>query len=267
MAILSQTAVGKNSTDLQNNINVILSALTTSSLRTVNIIMATATRRTVDFQATVVYETGGPTLAQPYVVQIFGGSSLSAAQAAAQTFIAANPTYWFGPILPMFIGDSERFTNDFYVSLVYNSDYTAGVIGYLGLIGQGNSPEWISFTIPYTSIQTAALTNSITLYSMPAKGVIQAVKQKHSTAFTGGAIATCTSSIGISGTLAKYAAAFNIFQAPADTAAAKQITGTIGIESDVTSTNILLTATSTVANLSALTQGSLTVSLLVSVAP
>jgi hypothetical protein len=267
MAILSTTAVGKNSIDLQNNVNTILAGLTTSSLRVINVFPSTATRRTVDFQATIVYETGGPTLAQPYQVQVFGGGSIAIAQAVAQAFITANPTYWFGPIQPFFIGDSERYVNDFNVSIMYNTDYTSGVIGYLGLVGQGNDPEWISFTIPYTSVQTAALTNAITLYTLPAKGVVHAVKQKHSTAFTGGAIATCTSQIGITGTPAKYAAAFNIFQAPADTAAAKQITGTIGIESDVTTTPIILTATSTVANLSALTQGSLTVSLLVSIAP
>jgi hypothetical protein len=267
MALVTTSAIGKNPSDLQNAINAILLPLTTISLRSVSIFNSSVPRRTIDFQGTVTYDTGGPTLTQPYQVALYAGGTLAIATALAQAAITANPTYWFGPMIPMFVGDSERYTNDYVIAVIYNTDYTSGVIGYNGPAGIGNDPEWVSATISYTQLQTAALTNTLTIYSLPAKGCIQAVKQKHSTAFTGGAIATCTSQIGISGTIAKYAAAFDIFQAPGDTAAKKQITGNIGIESDTGATPIILTATSTVANLGALTQGSLVVSLLISIAP
>ncbi len=267
MSVLATSVVGKTSTDIQSNINAVLLPLTSISLRAVTLFQSTALRRTVDFQAMIMYETGGPTLAQPYQMSVFAGSTLAAATALVQAFITANPTYWFGPVTPLFLGDSERYTNDFNVSVLYNTNYASGVAGYIGNAGASNAPEWVSVTIPYTSVQTAALTNSLTLYALPIKGCIQAVKQKHSAAFTGGAIATVTSQVGIAGTLAKYAAAFDVFQAPGDTAAKKQITGTIGIESDVTTTNILVTFTSTVANLSALTAGSVTIDLLISIAP
>ncbi len=267
MALTITSAVGKNPSDLQNAINAILLPLTTISLRSVEIFNTSVPRSTIDFQATITYDTGGPTLTQPYQVALYAGATLATATALAQAAMTANPTYWFGPVTPMFVGDSERYTNDYVVAVLYNTDYTSGVIGYNGVAGMGNDPSWVSATILYTQLQTAALTNAITIYSLPAKGVIQAVKQKHSAAFTGGAIASCTSAIGITGTPAKYAAAFDIFQAPGDTAAKKQITANIGIESDVTATPIILTATAVGANLSALTSGSLVVSLLVSIAP
>lgn len=267
MAVLVTSAIGKTPSDIQNQVNALLLPLTTISLRSVNVIQTTALRRTVDFQATIMYESGGPTLAQPYQVYVISGGSMAAVAAAAQAIIVANPTYWFGPSYPLFLGDSERYTNDFSIVLLYNTDYTSGVIGYVGNAGQSNDPEWVTLTIPYTLVQTAALTNSLVGFALATKGCIQAVKQKHSVAFTGGAIASVTSQVGIAGTLNKYAAAFDIFQAPGDTAAKKQITSNIGIESDASPTNILVTFTSTGANLSALTAGSLTVDVLVSIAP
>lgn len=267
MAVLITSVIGKTTTDIQNNLNALLLPLTTISLRSVNVFQSTATRRTVDFQATVMYESSGPTLTQPYQVALFSGVSIASAVAAAQAFITANPTYWFGPVTPLYLGDAERYTQDFSVTLLYNTDYTSGVTGYIGNAGQSNDPEWVSIVIPYTNVQTAALTNSVVGFVLPIKGYIHATKQKHSVAFTGGAISAVTSQVGITGNLAKYAAAFNVFQAPGDTPAQKQITANIGIESDVTTTNILVTFTSVGANLSALTAGSLTVDILASIAP
>jgi hypothetical protein len=115
-------------------------------------------------------------------------------------------------------------------------------------------PTWHKYTKAYTDFSTAALTNNIDLFTLPAGGVIQAVKLKHSVAFTGGAISSYTISVGITGTLAKYLAAFNVF--PAVTATNHSHGNTIGGESHTASTVIKAAATSVGANLSAATAGS-----------
>lgn len=123
-------------------------------------------------------------------------------------------------------------------------------------------PSWIKTTIPYTSFQTAATTNSITLLALPAGAVIHGVKIKHSTAFAGTSITAVTVSVGVTGVLNKYASAFDVFQAVGDTIF--QLSNVLGSESNGTSVNLLATATSTGANLSALTAGSVDIWVLLS---
>jgi len=125
-------------------------------------------------------------------------------------------------------------------------------------------PKWVKFTKTHTNFQAAALTNSIELFSLPAGAIIHAVKIKHSVAFAGGAIASYTVEVGIAGTLAKYASAFDVFQAVSGTAFF--ITGIIGSEDHGAATSIKATATSTVANLDQSTAGSVDVWVLLSVA-
>jgi hypothetical protein len=117
-----------------------------------------------------------------------------------------------------------------------------------------NVPTWLKFTIPYTTFATAALTNSPTLFTLPIAGIIHAVKIKHSVAFTGGAISAYTIKLGITGNTAKYASAYNVFQAVSGTNF--QLTSTMGSESHTATTAILATATSVGANLNAATAGS-----------
>jgi len=71
---------------------------------------------------------------------------------------------------------------------------------------------WTKYTVLYSALATAGVTNDIELFSLPAKTVVEKVIIKTSTAFLGGLIATYTLSVGISGTLAKYIAAFDVFQ-------------------------------------------------------
>lgn len=118
-------------------------------------------------------------------------------------------------------------------------------------------PRWRKYTKAYGDFSTAGTTNNIELFSLPPACVIHAVKIKHSTAFSGGAISAYTISVGITGTLAKYAAAFDVFQAASATAFS--ITGTIGSESHTAVTSIKVAATSTSANLNAATAGSVDV--------
>lgn len=124
--------------------------------------------------------------------------------------------------------------------------------------------RWVKVTKTFSDLAAAALTNNIEVYSLPAGGVIHAVKIKHSASFTGGAIATYTLSVGITGTLAKYAAAFNVFQAPGATV--QQISSTVGTENHTAATSIKLAATSTVGTLDAATAGSVDIWLDVSTA-
>lgn len=119
----------------------------------------------------------------------------------------------------------------------------------------GAVPVWVKVgnAIAHTAFQTAATTLSITLFTLAAAGLIHAVKIKHSTAFGGGAITAYTLSVGIAGTLAKYASAFDVFQAVSNTAF--QTSSVLGSENNGAGTAILITATSTTANLNASTTG------------
>ena len=124
------------------------------------------------------------------------------------------------------------------------------------------TPIWRKYTVTYSQLAAAATTNNITLFSLPAGGVIHAVKTKHSASFTGGSISAYTLSVGITGTLAKYSAAFDVFQAASATA--MQLATTVGTESHTAATAIKIAAASTGANLSAATAGSVDVWVLVS---
>ena len=121
---------------------------------------------------------------------------------------------------------------------------------------------WTKYTVPYTAFSTAGLTNSITLLSLPAKGVIHAVHLNATQAFTGGLIATYTLSVGIGGLLAKYLTALSVF-----TTGLQVPQGIIGVESMSGATNILITAVSTVGNLNTATQGSADLYALISTLP
>jgi hypothetical protein len=116
-------------------------------------------------------------------------------------------------------------------------------------------PVWIKYTLTYDQMAPNGFTYSAPLFTLPPKGVIHAVKIKHSAAFTGGLIASYTVSVGISGNLTKYAAASNVFDAPGDTNF--DLSSTVGGESHADAgTQIYAAATSTTGWLSDATQGS-----------
>jgi hypothetical protein len=77
--------------------------------------------------------------------------------------------------------------------------------------------RWFKFTKTFGDFSTAGLTNDIEVLSLPVRGVITKVVLKHTTAFSGGAIASYTVSVGITGNFIKYAAAFDVFQATGNT--------------------------------------------------
>lgn len=77
--------------------------------------------------------------------------------------------------------------------------------------------RWVKVTKTFTDFSFAGLTTDIDVFTLPARGVITKVVLKHTTAFSGGAIASYTVSVGITGNFTKYATAFNVFQATGDT--------------------------------------------------
>lgn len=121
--------------------------------------------------------------------------------------------------------------------------------------------QWVRIaTKTYADFSTAgASVNIASGYSLPAKGVIHGCVVIPTTAFSGGTIATYTISVGIAGTVAKYAVATNVF-----TGYALSTPNLLpGIESTSASTSITLTAVAGVGLLNAATAGSCDIYLLV----
>lgn len=137
----------------------------------------------------------------------------------------------------------------------------------------GNSPVWVrAATFFASSFSTAGTTNTITLYTLPAGAIIHGVRIYPAQAFTGTSITAYTVSVGLSGTVNKYANATSVFttgatvfqdsypatglNVPAAVAGAESMTGT---------TTITATATSTGANLNAATTGEVVIWLQLSI--
>ncbi len=117
-----------------------------------------------------------------------------------------------------------------------------------------SSPYWTKYTLTHTDFQTAALTNSIELFSLAAKTLIHKVIIKHTTAFA--STTTYSLSVGITGTLAKYIAAFDVKQAvSSSTFGASLATVNATLEDFSSATSIKITAVSTIDNLSTSTAG------------
>lgn len=106
-------------------------------------------------------------------------------------------------------------------------------------------------TIDYTDIQTAALTNNITAYSLPAGYEIKDVWRRVTTAFAGSGITALTNELGISGNSNKYGFSQNCLSVGYTGSSNRDI------ESDSVATNIVCGFTAVGANLDQLTQGEL----------
>jgi len=138
----------------------------------------------------------------------------------------------------------------------------ASAAAQVATLGLSSAPIWLKMTKAHTDLQAAALTNDIEILSLPAGAVIHAVRIKQSTAFAGTLISAYTLSVGIVGTLNKYASAFDVFQAVADTTF--QVSSTVGSENYGAATSIRLAATSVGANLDQSTAGAVDVWILTS---
>lgn len=137
-----------------------------------------------------------------------------------------------------------------------------------GLMKQGNfaslGPTWSKIaTIGFADLSAAALTNDIELYELQAKEFIHSVLIVPTVAFSGGAVASFTLSVGIGGNLTKYHTAQNAFTGFVVTAQENSNF----LESLTTTTSIRIAAVATGANLNALTAGSVDVYLSRSILP
>lgn len=134
-------------------------------------------------------------------------------------------------------------------------------MSYLSPLG---TSSWQKFTIPFTSLQTAGLTNTVPVITLQSHQIVQAAFQNVTTAFSGGTIATIVGTIGISGSVAKYLVSTTL----AATALGSGVSMATNLPESMTTTTVVnLYATSTVGNLSALTQGSVDIYLLIATVP
>lgn len=119
----------------------------------------------------------------------------------------------------------------------------------------GASPMWVrvGVSLGCSTFSTAGTTNSVTLFTLPAGGVVHGIKIRDTTAFSGTSISAYTLSVGISGNNTKLAPAYSVFQAPSGTTI--QLTSDFDEENDSSPTAITVTAVSTGANLSACSTG------------
>ena len=130
---------------------------------------------------------------------------------------------------------------------------------------QGVSGEarqgWRFFYPNMESFSAAGLTENIELFQLQPREYIAGVLIKPTEQWAAGGLASLTLSVGIIGTLAKYAAAYNVAVAPSGTAF--QFSSTVGMENVEDATSIRLAATAVGANLDTLSAGSATVAILV----
>lgn len=137
-----------------------------------------------------------------------------------------------------------QFTEDNVVSI-------SAQIAAAGLAG------FLSVVIPYTLVQTASTSNAIPLFTLPAGAILEEVAIKHSTKFSGGSISDAYAQVGPSGSFTEFIEQFDLFQNTGDQVFDNGSLNYIG--SFANQTIIYLNVVSVGANLSALTQGSVTV--------
>ncbi len=123
------------------------------------------------------------------------------------------------------------------------------------------APQWVKITKSYTDFAAAAFTNDISIYSLPAGGVIQDVIINPTISFSGGTIATYTLSIGKGGNLVLWSAPAPIF-----TGALISNAGFLPV-TQLSAEDVRASVISTVGLLNAATQGSVDIYLLVAVLP
>ncbi len=99
-----------------------------------------------------------------------------------------------------------------------------------------------AYPVTHTDLDSGSMTNSITLFSLPAATILDKVVIKHSASFD---IAGYTLSVGVAGNDTKYASAFDVFQSPGATVF--QLSNSANIEDFVSPINITITATASAA--------------------
>lgn len=129
-----------------------------------------------------------------------------------------------------------------------------------------NTPVWTKYTIPFSAAQTTSTANAVTVVTLTARQLVCGVVEKTTTAFAGTSITGLTASIGDSnGTSTTYSsAAYNLLATVSNTNFVAN--NVLGMASFVGGT-IQANFTSTGANLTALTAGSLDVDVCITTLP
>lgn len=154
---------------------------------------------------------------------------------------------WMGPTSYKFV------LEDSLSNIIFTIDNVQSISSQIALL----TSTFANIVIPYTSLQAAGLTNTIPLFILPAKSILGRMVIKHSSSFTGTSISAVSTNVGITGVVDYFLGNFDILQAVADQAFESARADYIG--SFANPTQIYLNAVSVGANLSALSQGSLTV--------
>lgn len=81
-----------------------------------------------------------------------------------------------------------------------------------------NSPNCRTYRVGESALTAAAASQDITLFQLPARGVVTGTTIKHSAAFSGGGLTGMTVSVGDLSSPTLYAPAFDVFQPVSDTA-------------------------------------------------
>ena len=138
---------------------------------------------------------------------------------------------------------------------LYKFKNSSGIITVLGGV---SLPVWTEYTVTHTQLQAAATTNNIELFSLAAKTKLVSIIVKHSVNFGNGGISITayTVTVGLSGEVNRFLKKFDVWQTAGDTITDTAEGGEVIDHGSATS--IVIGATSTGANLSASTQGSVT---------
>lgn len=119
------------------------------------------------------------------------------------------------------------------------------------------SPAWNSVIIPFSSLQTAGLTKTVTAFSLPPGFMLNGVVVKTQTAFAGTSITSLLGNVGVSGDTSKFIGAYDLRATVSDTNFDYDTANLIASWANATTVQLAVTAIG--ANLSALSAGSLAV--------
>ena len=138
-------------------------------------------------------------------------------------------------------------------NLIWSQDNIQSIASQIAAI----TTTFQSVTMSYTQFQTASTSNAVPAFTLPANSILEVVAIKHSIAFSGTSITDVKAQVGPTGAYQNIIENFDVFQAVADQTFDNIAPGFIG--SFASPTVIYLNMVSTGANLSALSQGSVTV--------
>lgn len=214
-----------------------------------------------------------------------GGTGLTAVGATGQALMSVSGALKWGSLPTIFDDGKKLFTTSSFVASAFSGSLSVlsdGVTPFLSGTGglttmiQNNGQvvmsstlstavaQWTKYTVPYTFFQTGSLTVTKTLANLPIKTMVHSVFCKHSSVFAG--VVSLGIGVGVPTNTLKYIGAFNLLQAVADTVFGIS-TLSPQLEGFSAGSSINITATSTINNLSSLTQGSVDVWLLLSRLP